>query len=83
MREFRLSSANVSKVLRLRHHARSGMLYTVILTHAVYVLHAFQKKSKRGVSTPRAELNLIRQRLKDAEAADAALNQEKSYESKS
>jgi len=58
-------------------------VYTVILTHAVYVLHAFQKKSKRGVSTPRAELNLIRQRLKDAEAADAALNQEKSYESKS
>ena len=58
-------------------------VYTVILTHAVYVLQAFQKKSKRGVSTLRAELNLIRQRLKDAEAADAALNREKSYESKS
>ena len=58
-------------------------VYTVGFMHAVYVLHAFQKKSKRGVSTPRAELNLIRQRLKDAEAADAALNREKSYESKS
>ena len=49
-------------------------VYTVGLTHAVYVLHSFQKKSKRGVSTPRAELNLIRQRLRVAEAADAALD---------
>jgi len=38
------------------------------------VLHAFQKKSKREVSTPRGELNLIRQRLRDAGAADAALD---------
>jgi len=49
-------------------------VYTVRLAHAVYVLHAFQKKSKRGFSTPRRELDLIRRRLKDAEAADAAVD---------
>ena len=41
-------------------------VYTVRFAHAVYVLHAFQKKSKRGVATPKAELDLIEQRLKRA-----------------
>jgi phage-related protein len=33
----------------------------------VYVLHAFQKKSKRGIKTPKADIDLIKSRLKDAE----------------
>ena len=41
-------------------------VYTVRFANAVYVLHAFQKKSKRGVATPKAELDLIDQRLKRA-----------------
>ena len=41
--------------------------YTVRFAGAVYVLHAFQKKSKRGIKTPQQELNLIRERLKRAE----------------
>jgi phage-related protein len=41
-------------------------VYTVRFTKAVYVLHAFQKKSKRGTATPKAELDLIEQRLKRA-----------------
>ena len=41
-------------------------VYTVRFAQAVYVLHAFQKKSKRGVATPKAELDLIEQRLKRA-----------------
>jgi phage-related protein len=47
-------------------------VYTVRLAGRVYVLHAFQKKSKRGIETPRAELALIRARLKRAEAYHAA-----------
>jgi phage-related protein len=39
-------------------------VYTVQLTDAVYVLHAFQKKSKRGTETPKAEIELIKGRLK-------------------
>lgn len=39
-------------------------VYTVRFTGAIYVLHAFQKKSKRGIETPKAEIELIRSRLK-------------------
>jgi phage-related protein len=42
-------------------------VYTVRFAGAVYVLHAFQKKAKRGVATPKADLELIRQRLRVAE----------------
>lgn len=42
-------------------------VYTVRLGDAIYVLHAFQKKSKRGVSTPRREIEIIRSRLASLE----------------
>jgi phage-related protein len=45
-------------------------IYTTTLERAVYVLHAFQKKSKSGFSTPKHEIDLVRQRLKEAEAQD-------------
>jgi phage-related protein len=38
-------------------------VYTVRFAMAVYVLHAFQKKSKRGIATPRLETDLIERRL--------------------
>jgi phage-related protein len=44
------------------------VVYTVRFKDAVYVLHAFQKKSKRGVQTPKHDIALIRERLKAAEA---------------
>lgn len=40
---------------------------TVRFAGAVYALHAFQKKSKRGRTTPRSEINLVYARLKDAQ----------------
>lgn len=43
-------------------------VYTVKFDVAVFVLHCFQKKSKRGIATPRADMNIIRARLKVAEA---------------
>jgi phage-related protein len=43
-------------------------VYTVRFADAVYVLHAFQKKSKSGIATPRREIELIQSRLRDAEA---------------
>ncbi len=42
-------------------------VYTVRFRDTIYVLHAFQKKSKSGVGTPKHELDLIRRRLADAE----------------
>jgi phage-related protein len=42
-------------------------VYTVRFAEVVYVVHAFQKKAKRGIATPRQEIEKIRQRLKQAE----------------
>jgi phage-related protein len=42
-------------------------VYTVKFDMAVYVLHAFQKKSKKAAKTPQHEMRLIRSRLKAAE----------------
>ncbi len=42
-------------------------VYTVRFHDAIYVLHAFQKKSKKGIATPQREIELIKQRLAAAE----------------
>ena len=42
-------------------------VYTVRFRSAVYVLHAFQKKAKQGIATPKPEIDLIRRRLRAAE----------------
>jgi phage-related protein len=43
-------------------------VYTVRFADVVYVLHAFQKKSKSGIKTPQDDINLIAERLKRAQA---------------
>jgi len=47
-------------------------VYTVKLAGVVYVLHAFQKKSKKGISTPKQDIDLIKQRLKLAREINQA-----------
>ncbi len=42
-------------------------IYTVRFPEAIYVLHAFQKKSKKGIATPKRDIDLIRRRLAEAE----------------
>ena len=42
-------------------------VYTLKYAGTVYVLHAFQKKSKNGRQTPRRDIELIKQRLREAE----------------
>jgi phage-related protein len=42
-------------------------VYTVRFAEVVYVLHVFQKKSKRGIATPKQDIELIEQRLKTAQ----------------
>jgi len=39
-------------------------VYIVSVGDAIYVLHCFQKKSKRGIKTPKEEIDVIKQRLK-------------------
>lgn len=47
-------------------------VYTIHFEDAVYVLHCFQKKSKEGIKTPKEELNVIAQRLKDVNEIEQA-----------
>jgi phage-related protein len=42
-------------------------VYTVRFAEAIYVLHAFQKKSKHGIATIKHDIELIRRRLAEAE----------------
>jgi phage-related protein len=42
-------------------------VYTIRFRGAVYVLHLFQKKSKRGIATPKQEVEVIKRRLAEAE----------------
>jgi phage-related protein len=41
-------------------------MYTVRFSTIVYVLHAFQKKAKKGIATPLTDIRLIEQRLREA-----------------
>jgi phage-related protein len=49
------------------------VVYTVKLTNAVYVLHAFKKKSKFGISTPKHDIDVVKQRYLEAVKLDAAV----------
>ena len=42
-------------------------VYTVRYVNKIYVLHVFQKKSKRGIATPQSEIDVVNSRLKDAQ----------------
>jgi phage-related protein len=55
-------------------------VYTVTFASGVYVLHVFQKKAKRGISTPRREIDLVRSRYQLAREHDARLRQQQEEE---
>ncbi len=52
-------------------------VYTVKIGERIYVLHCFQKKAKKGIKTPKKEVDLIKERLKMAK------EREENYEQKS
>ena len=60
--------AGVLEVIESDASGTYRAVYTVKFEEAVFVLHCFQKKSKRGIATPKVDMDLIRARLKVAEA---------------
>ncbi len=60
-------SAGVLEVIEDSERNTFRAVYTIRFTRGVFVLHVFQKKSKRGIATPAGELSLIRSRLKSVE----------------
>jgi phage-related protein len=59
--------ANVLEVVEDHRGGTYRAIYTVRFAEIVYVLHAFQKKSKRGIATPKQDIETVRARLKRAE----------------
>jgi phage-related protein len=58
--------AGVVEVIKDHRGDTFRAVYTLKYTGTVYVLHAFQKKSKTGRATPRRDIELIKQRLREA-----------------
>ncbi|MFI4997312.1 MAG: type II toxin-antitoxin system RelE/ParE family toxin [Hyphomicrobiales bacterium] len=59
--------AAVVEIVRDHRGDTFRTVYIVRLAGVVYVLHAFQKKSKKGGETPKADIDLIGRRLREAE----------------
>ena len=57
----------VIEVIAEHHGDTWRTVYTVRYVEAIYVLHVFQKKSKRGIATPKKDIDLIHRRLAEAE----------------
>ena len=51
--------------LALKHRGDAfRVVYALQMGDDIWIVHAFQKKSKSGISTPKAEIDLIRERIK-------------------
>ena len=61
------TGASVIEIVASHHGNAWRAVYTVRFREAIYVLHAFQKKSTRGSATPAREIERIKQRLLEAE----------------
>jgi len=59
-------SAAVLEVVENEQGNTYRAVYTVQIMDAVYVLHCFQKKSTKGIATPKPDMDLIKERLKAA-----------------
>lgn len=60
--------AGVLEVVESDEGGTYRAVYTVKFSEAVFVLHCFQKKSRRGIATPKEDMDIVRARLKVAEA---------------
>jgi phage-related protein len=60
--------AGVLEIVKEDRTSSYRAVYAVKFEHAVFVLHCFNKKSKRGIETPKADMDLIRLRLKEAQS---------------
>jgi len=69
-------SAGVLEVVEDDAGGTYRAVYTVRFEEAVFVLHCFQKKSKRGIATPRKDMDIICARLKVAKALAKELRNE-------
>ena len=55
-------------------------IYAVQIGESIYVLHAFQKKAKKGIATPKKDVDLIKKRYKEAVQLERQKQEEKGDE---
>jgi phage-related protein len=60
-------NADVIEIIDSGASGSYRVVYTVRMPEVIFVLHAFQKKSKQGIKTPLEEMHLVKSRLKQAE----------------
>ncbi|OZI20757.1 hypothetical protein CAL26_25115 [Bordetella genomosp. 9] len=72
-------SAGVLEVVEDDADGTYRAVYTVRFRVAVFVLHVFQKRSKRGIATPQADMEIIRQRFKVAAILAQELKDDKAH----
>lgn len=75
-----LSGMGNAGVIEIRENDSSGtyrVIYAIETKEYVFVLHAFQKKSKSGIATPKKETEIIKNRLKEARDLYKELKREK------
>jgi len=65
-------SAGVLEIVEDFDGSAFRAVYTVRFADAVYVLHAFQKRSRRGIETPKRDMDVVRTRLRMARESDQA-----------
>jgi phage-related protein len=70
-------SAGVLEIIEDDAGGTYRAVYTARFQEAIFVLHVFQKKSKRGIATPQTDIEIIRQRLKIATIVAQELRNEK------
>ena len=58
--------AGVLEVIENDEEGTCRAVYTIRYEEAIFVLHCFQKKSKRGIEPPKEDMETIRERLKRA-----------------
>lgn len=59
--------AGVIEIIENDESGTFRIVYTIKMPKIVFVLHAFQKKSKQGIKTPKQEIDIIKKRLKEAQ----------------
>ena len=72
-----MGNANVIEIREIDISGTYRLIYTIEIEEHIFVLHAFQKKSKSGIATPKKDLELIKNRLKEAKALYQAIKSEK------
>lgn len=72
-----MGNAGVAEIKENGPNGTYRVIYTIEMKGFVFVLHSFQKKSKSGIATPKHELDLLKNRIKEAKALYKKLLEEK------